>query len=265
LSRLSELFEETKDREKLLSIFVTAGYPECESTPDLVWRVEEAGADFVEVGFPFSDPMADGPTIQKSSEVALANGVTLPMVLEQIGTIRERSQIPVVLMTYLNPVLAYGLEPLLRDAKSVGVDGFIIPDLIPEEWRRLCGKDSKYQIEANFLISPITPEARIATIDKLTSDFLYCVSVTGVTGARHGMPPGLAEFLKRTSSQTTHPLLVGFGVSKPADARNIAQYCDGVIVGSALISQFEQHATENEAFASITNLVGELKSALKGV
>ena len=133
MNRLSKLLRDRNEGEKLLSIFLTAGYPKKESTPDIVRAVENAGADFVEIGVPFSDPMADGPTIQKSSEIALQNGINLDLVLEQIQFIRTESQVPVILMSYLNPILAYGTERLIKDATAAGVDGFIIPDLIPEE------------------------------------------------------------------------------------------------------------------------------------
>lgn len=262
MNRLTKLLRNRSEEEKLLSIFLTAGYPKKESTAEIVRVVESAGADFVEIGVPFSDPMADGPTIQKSSEIALQNGINLDLVLEQIQRIRTESQLPFILMSYLNPILAYGTERLIEDATAAGVDGFIIPDLIPEEKRRICGDGG--EMDVNFLISPNTAQDRVEAIDEATADFIYCVSVAGVTGARKGIPSDLIDFLKSIRRKVSSPVFVGFGISNGKDAREIARNCSGVIVGSAIINLLAGSNGQGKGLQSVAEFVRDLKSALKG-
>lgn len=264
MNRLCKLFEQNRARRrKLLSIFITAGYPELDSAPELVRTLEMAGADFVEIGVPFSDPIADGPTIQKASQHALENGMNLKMVLEQIQIIRRQSQIPIILMGYFNPMMNYGLEKMVADAEAVGVDGFIIPDLLPEEFLRCGGVFEGSSLGVNFLVSPNTPLSRIRKIDGLTRDFIYCVSVTGVTGVRQGIRPELFDFLKSVRGQVEHPYLVGFGISKPTDARKIVQYCDGVIIGSAVINRLKRDDSNIERLDAVGKLVRQIKLELR--
>ena len=224
MNRLTKLFECNRvQKQKLLSIFITAGYPKLESTPKLVNVLEDAGADFLELGVPFSDPIADGPTIQRASQRALANGMNLPILLEQVQMIRKNNQIPIILMGYFNTFMRYGLTKFMTDAQQVGVDGLIIPDLIPEEYRNFRGRFDHSTLGLNFLISPNTPLSRIKTIDNLTRDFIYCVSVTGVTGARRGVHDESVDFLRSLSAHVQNPYLVGFGISTPTDARKPAR------------------------------------------
>ncbi len=251
--------------EKLLSVFLTAGFPSADSLPDLIAVVEEAGADFVEVGVPFSDPIADGRTIQLASERALQNGMTLSKALEQIARARVQSEIPLLLMGYFNPFLSHGLPELLCEAREAGVDGFIIPDLIPEEFQRFREAFSDQNLGVNFLVSPNTPKVRIRQVADLTSDFIYCTSVTGVTGVREGVAAPVIGFLQQMRQLVDRPYLVGFGIATPGDARELARHCDGVIVGSALIRILQREERQTERLKQVQKLVSELKGALKGV
>ncbi len=265
MSRVSNTFQKVRERdEKLLSVFVTAGYPHLESAPELVWQLEESGADLIEIGIPFSDPTADGPTIQHSSKIALENGMNLNLALKQIRTIRKKSEIPIVLMGYLNPILKYGFDRFMEEVVESGVDGLIIPDLLPEELQTFNSKLNGSKLGMNFLISPNTPAARIKKIDAATRDFIYCVSVTGVTGRRSGVSHGLIDFLHSVKSIITHPLLVGFGISNPEDANEIARNADGVIVGSAIIDLMTPSRGDQDMLSSVDRFVQRLKFALQG-
>ncbi|MFQ5752084.1 MAG: tryptophan synthase subunit alpha [bacterium] len=250
--------------EKLLSIFVTAGYPKLDMTPEIICTLAKAGADFVEIGMPFSDPIADGPVIQRASEIALKKGMNVKKVLQQIYEVRQQSQIPIILMGYVNPLLNYGLEKLIKEAEEVGIDGFIIPDLIPEEFLYFQDAFKPESPGLNFLISPNTPHSRIRTIDNLTRDFIYCVSVTGVTGPRAGVSADLINFLQSLKNIIHHPYLVGFGISNPQDAREIAQHSQGVIVGSAFINEMNKYAADSNLLEKASQFVQDIKFAIKG-
>ena len=225
-----------RDGRKTLSIFVTAGYPSMGATVPLTIALKKAGADLIELGLPFSDPIADGPTIQKSSEIALRNGVTIKKTLSIAGEIRRHSDVPLVLMGYANPIFSFGMERFLSASREVGVDGTIIADLPLEEsedYRRLA---SRFGISTIFLATPTTPDERLVQLDDCSTGFLYCVSVSGVTGERPGLENQTLTFLKRTKALVKkNPLLVGFGIATPEDARQISMFSDGVIIGSALI------------------------------
>ena len=232
-NRLKEL---RRDGRKALSLFVTAGFPSIRETVPLVLELAESGADVIELGMPFSDPVADGPTIQRSSEVALRNGVTLRKTLEFSRQIRARSDVPLVLMGYANPIYAYGLAKFLAQCSDIGVDGTIIADLPPEESEDYVRTAEKMSLAAIFLAAPTTTPRRLARLDEISTGFLYCVSITGVTGERRQIAKHALEFLQRArASVKKNPLLVGFGISTPEDASRIARLSDGVVIGSALI------------------------------
>lgn len=265
MSRLREFLDRKRvTAEKVLSIYVTAGYPELDATPELVLALEKAGADFVEVGIPFSDPIADGPTIQASSYRALQNGMTVGLALNQIQQIRAQSQLPIVLMSYFNPLYRSGLQEVLAQAAAAGVDGVIIPDLLVEDYTKFGDAFTSTGVAPNFLMSPNSAPERIRRIDALTDAFLYCVSVTGVTGMRRGVSPELTAFLGRVQKLTTRPRLVGFGISSAPDAAEIARHCDGVIIGSAVIEQLSGSGVDS-GFQSAQNLVHAVKNSLRGV
>ena len=239
--RLQHRLEEIRRRgRKALSLFVTAGYPSIRETVPLVLGLAESGADVIELGIPFSDPVADGPTIQHSSEVALRNGVTLGKTLEFCRRIRARSDVPLVLMGYSNPIFAYGLTPFLAHCSEIGVDGTIIADLPPEESEVYVRTAEKMSLAAVFLAAPTTTPGRLARLDEISTGFLYCVSITGVTGERGGIAGHALEFLRRARATVKkNPLLVGFGISTPEDASRIARMSDGVVIGSALIKALQ--------------------------
>ncbi len=236
-NRLTGTFERLrKSGEKALIAFITAGDPDMATTVDLILELERAGADIIELGIPFSDPMADGPTIQMSSERALKQGTTLADVIRAVKEVRKKSEVPVVLFGYYNPVFSYGLERYARDAGSAGVDGTLIVDLPPEEACELKEDLDRESIELIFLLTPTSDEGRIKTVARVASGFIYFVSVAGVTGARRLLSSDIHGNIKKVRRFTGLPLGVGFGISTPEQAREACRYSDGVIVGSAIVN-----------------------------
>jgi tryptophan synthase alpha chain len=227
-------------RKKNLSLFLTAGFPQIDATVPLLKLLDEAGADLIELGMPFSDPLADGPTIQRSSQMALQNGVTVKKVLAMAAAAKSQLRAPLILMGYYNPILQFGPEEFVRAAADAGVQGLIIPDLPPEESLLLREIASTLGISLIYLVSPNTSEKRLALIDELTTSFIYAVSILGVTGAREKVATQAVPFLEKLRQQVRHPVLVGFGVANAADAHHLAAFCDGIIVGSALLHQIEK-------------------------
>ncbi|MBT0663189.1 tryptophan synthase subunit alpha [Geobacter pelophilus] len=259
MSRIPETFKRLQlEGKKALVTFITAGDPDLETTGQLIPLLENAGADIIELGVPFSDPMADGPTIQLSSERALASGTTLAGILELVQKVRLKTQIPLVLMGYYNPILQYGLERFVADAARAGVDGVLLVDLPPEEagvFRKLADAAG---ITTIFLLTPTSDEARMKRVFSLGSGFLYYVSVTGVTGARQQVEVSVADRVSAIRQRTKLPVVVGFGVSTPEQAGQLAAIADGVVVGSALVKLFERHKG-----AELEKILGESVAALK--
>ncbi len=242
MTHISDTFQSLRQQQRSALIpYITPEFPVRGTTVPLVHALEEASADLIELGVPFSDPIADGPTIQHSSRVALLNGVTLKKVLGIVHSIRSKSDIPVILMGYYNSFLRYKLDRFFRDAAAVGVDGVIVPDLPPEEAGELMQAARQKGVGITFLIAPTTADERIKKIDKLSTDFSYCVSVTGVTGERKslGAKRELKTFLKRVNEHTKKPFVVGFGISRREQVLEVCQYADGAVVGSALIKSME--------------------------
>lgn len=259
VARITERLHELGVKgEKALTLFITAGYPRKDSTSEIALELEAGGADIIEIGMPFSDPLADGPVIQESSAAALRNGVTLDSIFDDVRSIRKSSGIPIVLMGYLNPILRYGTEDFFRTAGEAGVDGIILPEVPKEE-----SGDFAQMIHANdmsniLLVAPTTPDNRIAEIDSESGGFLYCVSTTGVTGRKTG--DGVDEYISRVKSiAKKNPVLVGFGVSTPSEARRLARHADGVIIGSALI----QRIANGYHNGGVRNWVKEFKDVLR--
>ena len=220
--------------------FVTAGFPTADATRPIVEAMAEAGADIVEIGMPFSDPLADGPTIQRSSEVALRNGTTVASTLDVVGELRGNAlTIPVVLMGYLNPLIAYGLDRFLTDAAAAGVDGLIVPDLPPDEAAEYLEGCREHGLSATFLVAPNAPDDRVLKVDEASTHFNYCVAVTGVTGARSDVEDRTVEFLQRMRRLAAKPFVVGFGIKRGAHVTVLGPHADGVVVGSALIDAIE--------------------------
>lgn len=234
---LAAMFERASaDRRAAFLPYYPVGYPSYEQSLDAVEAMAGVGADGFEIGIPFSDPLADGPTIQAATQVALENGITVRRCLDAVRDLRARGvRQPMLLMGYLNPVLAYGLEPFVRDARAAGADGLIVPDLPPEEASLLAGACAREGLALVFFLAPTSSDERIRLVGQQARGFIYVVSVTGVTGARAGLPPDLAEFITRVRAQTDQPLVLGFGISQPGQARAMNGLVDGFIVGSALV------------------------------
>ena len=243
---------------KALIAYITVGYPNIEATLKAVPLLAENGCDIVELGIPFSDPLADGVTIQKSSFHALQNGVTPHLCLEVAEELSHKVNIPLVFMTYFNPVFNYGLGKFSAACAKSGISGLIIPDLPPDEGSELEAISQKQGLDLIYLLAPTSTKERIKLVAKRSRGFIYLVSVTGVTGARDRLPTDLKTFAARVRKMAKQPLCIGFGISTPKQASQIAQIADGVIVGSRLIQLME---TEDD-FASLTRLVRDLRDAI---
>lgn len=229
-----------KSNNKLLSIFVTAGFPELDATVDIIKTLDKSGVDFIELGMPFSDPIADGPVIQKATDTALRNGTKLEDIFQIIKDVRKFSDIPILLMGYLNPLYHYGLDKFLVTAAKAGADGLIIPDWPIEENIEYHSKLKELDLDLIHLIAPNTPPERIKLIDKVSTSFIYCVAYTGVTGQGGRLNAKSKAFLSQLQKELTNPWMVGFGVRTFADVQRYTSFSDGVIVGSAFINLLEQ-------------------------
>ncbi|MCK9243862.1 MAG: tryptophan synthase subunit alpha [Candidatus Marinimicrobia bacterium] len=239
-TRLHQILTNKKQqKKKCLSIFLTAGFPEKNDTTDLILVLADAGVDFIELGIPFSDPIADGPVIQKASDIALSNGMNLKQVLNIVAEVRKSSRIPIILMGYLNPIYQLGLPRLIDEAGSVGVDGLILPDWPLEESQHYRGELEKAELDLIHLVAPNTPIERIRQIDELSSAFIYCVAYTGVTGQDNRPTPATIAFFEEMNRTLRHPWLIGFGVKNHQDFQTYTQFADGVIIGSAFLQLLE--------------------------
>ena len=240
MNRIKKKYADLKaEGRAAFNVYLCAGDPDLETTHDLILALESAGADVIELGMPFSDPIADGPVIQAAGQRSLERGTTLPKVLELVAEVRKRSEIPIALMTYYNVVHKFGIERFVSEAADAGIDGLIVPDLIPEEAGELIRPARAADLATIFFVAPTSTDERIALADEASTGFIYCVSVTGITGARDRLPDDLREYLLRVRSKTTKPLAVGFGVSRLEQVRALAEIADGVIVGSAIVRQIE--------------------------
>jgi tryptophan synthase alpha chain len=264
VNRIDAVFRRLKRRgEKGLIPFITAGDPDLETTRRLALEMAARGADLLELGIPFSDPLADGPTIQAASLRALQGGVHLTDVLQLAGRLRRQTDIPLILMGYYNPILQHGLERTAKEAAELGVDGFIIPDLPPEEgepWRRAA---LAHGVAPIFLAAPTSGAGRIKKLGRLTRGFLYYVSVTGITGARKELPPELVAALQEVRRLVKCPVAVGFGISTPGQVKGLAPYADAVVVGSAIVQRIAKLQGE-ELIKDVGEFVAALKAPLRG-
>lgn len=261
-SRITSAFDQKGDDEKIMSLFITAGYPDLESTVDLILGFEKNGADIIELGVPFSDPLADGPTIQYASNTAIENGITLEKIFEIVRNVRRSSDIPIILMGYINPVLNFGVEKFCKVASECGVDGLIIPDAPIEESFIISTEAKKNNLDLIYLVAPNSTDSRMKKIDELSSGFVYCVSVTGVTGARKGedVAKSVDTFIDRVNANIIrNPKLVGFGIKNYEDARLITQKADGFIVGSALIDTIRKFYPNKDWQSDVFAFVKQLK------
>lgn len=240
-SRIEKTFKRLKKHGKKAFIpYIMAGDPSLEKTKDIVFLFEECGADIIELGVPFSDPLADGPTIQRASERALRNGVTLRKVISLVIDVRQKTQIPIVLMTYYNPVFKYRENDFIKDAKDAGVDGVIIPDLPPDEAKDFIKMSKKAGLNTVFLLAPTSTEDRIQKVIKSSSGFIYYVSITGITGANLSLDGSMEVLISKIKGYTDTPVAVGFGVSTAEDASAVAGVSDGVIIGSAIVKKVQE-------------------------
>jgi len=256
LSRITSVFNQG---HTALMPYITVGYPSIETTLKVVPLLAQSGADIVELGIPFSDPLADGATIQKASFHALQNGVTPKVCLEVAQQLNQMVEIPLVFMTYFNLVFSYGLEEFCGACTSSGIDGLIIPDLPPEESSELETITQRQELDLIYLLAPTSTEERISLVAERSRGFIYLVSVTGVTGARDRLPANLEAFVAKVRQVAAQPLCVGFGISTPEQAKRVARIANGVIVGSRIIQLME---AEDNFISPVRNFIRELRQAL---
>ena len=232
------------------------GYPDIKASLDIIKCLEYSGVDMIEVGIPFSDPLADGPTIQKAGMKALENGVNIPLILRNIPKVN----IPLIFMTYMNPVYHYGIEKFVKDSKSLGISGIIIPDIIPEEadeYKKICVKN---KMDTIFLVAPTSSDKRIKRICEMSDKFIYYVSLTGVTGAREKLSSSIKRNVMRIKRYTSKPVCVGFGISNKEQSKEISQVADGVIIGSAIINIID---SEKNYFKTLERFIKEIKESIQ--
>ncbi|MGO8673925.1 MAG: tryptophan synthase subunit alpha [Capsulimonadaceae bacterium] len=263
-SRITNVFARLRERnEAALVTFLTAGDPDIDGTPARIALLARSGADIVELGIPYSDPLADGPTIQASSQRALDRGITPPRVLELTAEARRLTDVPIVLMTSYNLVLVHGLARFASDAVAAGVDGMILTDLPPDDadaWRAAAGSVGLATI---FLMAPTSTAERLRIIGSRSTGFVYCVSRTGVTGARAELPDDLMRMLASARAATTLPLCVGFGVSTRSHVAQVAAIADGAVIGSALVDFYHRHASDPDCDRQVSALVAQWKAGTR--
>ena len=265
MTRLAKRFQELRERgEKALICFVTAGDPSADRTVELVDTLAGAGADAVEIGLPFSDPLADGPSIQASSQRALERGMTIAKALDIVRLVRESNpDLPLILMTYYNPIRHYGLERYARDASAAGADAHIVTDLTPEEsedWKRTSTANG---LDTVFLLAPTSTPDRIGVVVQLSTGFVYCVSRTGVTGARQDVPAELTGVVASIRARTSEPICVGFGISTPEHVRRICSFADGAVVGSSLVDLIHRKRDDADLLSAAHGYVKGLKAGTR--
>jgi tryptophan synthase alpha chain len=259
-SRIGETFARLKSEGKTaLMPYHTAGYPTLEASKQIIKALVEAGADMVEIGVAFSDPIADGASVQATSQVAIDNGTRLPHCIQLVRDLRaEGVTVPFLLMGYYNPILKYGIEKYVADCAEAGVDGFIVPDLPSEESDRLLQECTRHGRDLIFMVAPTSTDQRLSIAAERGSGFLYCVSVKGVTGARETMSETLGDYIEHIRSHTDLPLAIGFGISKPEHVKQVGEIADGAIVGAALINAINA-VPDNEKPAAAARFVHYLR------
>ena len=262
MSRISQKFDELKNKnKKALITFVTAGDPTLEGTIKLVKEMESRGADIIELGIPYSDPIAEGLVIQAANSRALSNGIRIKDIMNTVMEIRKNVLVPLVYLLYFNCILQYGPERFFSDCSEVGIDGVIIPDLPFEEQDEIMDISIKYSVDIISLVAP-TSKDRIEKIAKNARGFIYCVSSLGVTGVRKEFNTDFNEFFSNLNRVTDLPKALGFGISTPEDISKLKGYCDGLIIGSAIIKKVEQSSSIEEAVKSVGEYVGVLREAM---
>ena len=263
MNRIDKKFKSLKKYNgKAFIAYITAGDPDEAVTEDIVLALESSGVDIVELGIPFSDPLADGPTIQAASHRALRNKINLKKIFKMVTHLRKVTQVPIAFMTYYNPVLKYGLQPFFRSCAACGVDGVIVPDLPYEEAKELIALGRKYKIATIFLVAPTSTRQRIKKIVQVSTGFIYYVSLTGVTGARAKLPPEVISNVRLIKKLTDKPVAVGFGISNPEQAQTVAKAADGVIVGSAIVKIISK---KKKLIPKVSNFAKKLAKAIHDI
>jgi tryptophan synthase alpha chain len=243
MNKIQKIFQ---NRTEKVIPFITAGYPLKENTVDMVFAAEESGAAMVELGIPFSDPLADGPIIQEASQKAIDNGVTIQWILDTVAEIRQQSEIPLALMGYINPLIKYGIKKFINDCKLAGIDGLIIPDLPPEEVDELMQLANDAKICIILLVAPNTENERIREISKLAGTLIYCVAILGITGGMAADKEVLRKYLQRVEANSECPFVVGFGIKEREDVVEINKMAHGAVVGIAIIQDIQRNANPVE-------------------
>lgn len=265
MNRIDKKFKELrKNKEKGLIVYITAGDPDLRTTEKIALELVRSGVDIIEFGIPFSDPLADGPTIQAASERALSEGANINGILKMARRLRSKTETPFVFMTYFNLVYQHGLERFIADSKNAGIDGVIVPDLPFEESSELLKASGKKDFSLIFLAAPTSTERRLKVIAEKSGGFIYYVSLTGVTGARKDLAKDISANVKKIKRLTKKPVCVGFGVSGPAQAKKITSSADAVIVGSAVIKIIEKNIGKKNLVRAVGRFVRSLAKALKG-
>ncbi len=261
MNRIDKKFKALKrKKQKAFIAFITCGYPNLNITKRLVLEFDRRGVDIVELGVPFSDPMADGPVIQEASSAALKKKINLNDILRLVKDLRKNTQIPICLMTYYNPIFCFGEEKFTRIASQYGVDGVIIPDLPPEEGKTFIKLANKYKLDVICFIAPTTSKQRIKYISSLAKGFIYYVSLTGVTGIRTQLPKDLINNLKEINKITKKPVCVGFGISNPLQVKQINKIADGVIIGSAIVKKIKDNLGKPNLIKKVADYISYLKT-----
>lgn len=263
-TRITQLFERcTAEGRKAFIAYLTAGDPNPEATVPLVLALERGGADLIELGVPFSDPIADGPVIQRASERALHAGTTLKRILEMVREIRRQSEIPLLLFSYLNPVMHYGFDKLAQDAATAGIDGVLLTDLSIEEAEEPARRLREHSLDTVFLGAPTSSERRLELIGRHSSGFVYLVSRTGVTGEQASLSAQAIPLIKKMRKHTNLPLALGFGISKPEHVAEVAQFADGIVVGSAIVKTIEANIHSADLPAAVEQFTRQLSAPLR--
>jgi tryptophan synthase alpha chain len=264
MGRIEKKFESLRDRkEKALIVYLTAGDPSLEITKKLIFGLEKAGVDILEIGVPFSDPTADGPVIQAASQRALKAGTTLEGVLDLVTEVRKVSEIPVVLFGYFNPIFSYGVKKFAHDTRKAGVDGVLVVDLPYEEAKELRIYTDAVGIDFISLMAPTTDEKRLRKIAAEATGFLYYISITGITGTAAPKIDNIKTEVEKIRKITKLPVAVGFGISKPQQAREIARFADGVVIGSAVVRLIDENKTNPDLVKIVSGYVSGIKKALR--
>jgi tryptophan synthase alpha chain len=264
MGRITEKFIYLREKkEKALIVYLTSGDPSLAITKNLIFALEKAGADILEIGFPFSDPTADGPVIQAASQRALKTGTTLEGVLKLVEEVRRLSEIPIVLFGYFNPIFAYGVKKFAYKAKRSGVDGVLVVDLPPEEAQELREHTDAAGMDFIYLIAPTTGKERTCSIAAEAAGFLYYVSITGITGTMQPLISDIKTAVEKIRKITKLPIAVGFGISQPQQAREIAQFADGIVIGSAVVRLIDEHKNSRDLLKIVAAYIQGIKKALK--